>query len=70
MRRTRIKENQPISSDEVDTASTSFTTEQEDELLPLWIVERIYEFLPFGNGHGSIQPEVAVSGELAQLAEP
>ena len=38
---TRIKEDEPVRADKVDTASTSFATEQEDEFLAVRVVELV-----------------------------
>lgn len=57
---TRIEEDEPVRADEVDTASTSFATEQEDELLAIRVVELIDKLLAFVDSHRAVQTEVSV----------
>lgn len=60
---TRVKQNKPVGTDEVDTTSTSLGTEEEDEFLALWIIELVHKLLPFRDVHGAIQTEVAIPEE-------
>lgn len=60
---TRVKQNKPVGTDEVDTASTSLGTEEEDELLALRVVELVHEFLPFRDVHGAVKTEVTIPEE-------
>lgn len=57
---TRIEENQSIRPNEVDTTSTSFTTQQEYELAAIGIIKLIHQFLALGDRHGSIKAKVPI----------
>lgn len=57
---TRIEEDQTVCTNEVDTTSAGFATQQEHELLAFWIVELINELLSLVDGHCTVQSEVAV----------
>lgn len=59
---TWVKQNQSVGTNQVDSASTGFATEQENELLSLRIVELVHEFLSFVNRHCTIEPKEAISG--------
>lgn len=48
---TGIEENEAVGSDEVDSTATRLTTEKENELLAIWIVELINKLLTFGYRH-------------------
>lgn len=58
---TGVKQDQSIRADKVDTASSSFTTEQEDELFAFWIVELVNKLLTLVRGHCAIQTEIRIS---------
>lgn len=60
-RLTRIKENQPVRSDEVDAATSSLGREKEDELLAVGVVELVDELLTLLRRHGAVQTEEAVA---------
>jgi hypothetical protein len=57
---TRIEQNETIRANEIDPASTSLATKQEYKLFTLGVVELVYQFLPFADGHAPIKPEAAV----------
>ena len=60
-RLTRIEEDESVRTNQVDTASSGFATQQEDEFLPLGIVELIDELLTLVDGHSSVKSEVSIS---------
>lgn len=60
-RLTRVKKNQTICANQVDTASTSFATEQENKLFAVRVVELVHQLLPFADGHAAVKPEVGIS---------
>jgi hypothetical protein len=57
----RIKQNEPIRPDQIDTASTSFTAQQENKLFALWIVETINKLLTLVDVHCAIQSQTSIS---------
>lgn len=59
-RLTRVEEDKAIGTDEVDTATSCFAREEENELLPLRIVELIDQLLSLLDICASLQTEVAV----------
>lgn len=58
---TWIKENETISPNKVDTASSRFTTQKENEFRSSRVIELINQFLPFGHRHRPVKSEAAVS---------
>ena len=58
---TGVEEDKSVGANQIDTASTGFTTEQEDEFFAFRIVELIHKFLAFRDSHGTIQPEMSIS---------
>ena len=42
---TRVEEDQSVSTDQVDTTTTGFAAQQEDELFAIGVVELIDELL-------------------------
>ena len=50
-----IKQDQTVGTDQVDTTSSSFTTEQEHKLLALGVVEPIDELLTLVDVHRSVE---------------
>lgn len=57
LKRTRIEQDQTIRTDQIDTTSTSFRTQQEDEGFSIWIVELVDQLLSFVRIHRSIESE-------------
>ncbi len=58
---TRVEQYETICANQVDTTSSSLTTEQKDELFSIRIIELVDEFLTFVDCHTTVQSEVAVS---------
>lgn len=50
----RVKEDETVSTDEVETAASRFATEEEDELVAFGIIEFVNEFLPFADVHCAV----------------
>jgi len=64
---TRVKQDETIGTNEVDTASTSFAAEQKYKLFSIRIIKLIDEFLSLGDGHSSIKPEETVPYRAVSL---
>lgn len=58
---TRIKQDQSIRANQVDTTSTRFRTQEEDELFPVGVVELVDEFLSLVRLHRSVESKEIVS---------
>jgi hypothetical protein len=56
----RIKEDQTVRTDEVDTTSSSFGTQQKDELFAFGIIEASYNLRALVHIHGAIQTDAAI----------
>ena len=61
--RTRIKQNKPVCTNQVDTTSSSLTAEEEDKFWSVWIIELIYELLALVHGHSTIKSKTPVTSE-------
>jgi len=57
---TRIEQNKPVSTNKIDTTSSSLATQEEDEFFPLRVVELINKFLPLRDTHGAVESETPV----------
>jgi hypothetical protein len=60
---TRIKENQPVGTDEIDAASSRLAAQEEHELLAGRVVELVHHLLALRNGHRPVEPEESVPGQ-------
>lgn len=63
--RTRVKQNEPIRANQIDTTTTSLATEQEYKLFAFRIIELVDELLSLRDGHGAVQAEEAVSMQVS-----
>lgn len=61
---TRVKQNKTVGANKIDATSSSLAAKKEDELLPFRIVELIDKFLPFRDGHGTIESETSVPEQV------
>lgn len=66
----RVKEDQSICTDQVDSATASLRTEQEDKLLALGIIEPRYDLGPLIDVHGSVEPDAAISAGMSERGGP
>ena len=57
---TRVEEDKPVSTDQVDTTSTGLATQQEDELLAVRVVELINQLLSLIDRHCAVETEVTI----------
>jgi hypothetical protein len=64
----RIEQDQTVGTDQVDTTSTSFTTEQEDEFFPFRIIEAVDQLLTLVYVHGTVQPQASVPDALPRFS--
>ena len=61
-RRTRVEEDETVRADQVDTAATGLTREQEDKVLGIVrIVELVDQLLTLLDRRAALKTEVAVS---------
>jgi len=58
----RVKENQSVGTDQVETASSGLAAEQEHKLVSIWIVEPVDQLLSLVDRHRAIQSQNSVSG--------
>lgn len=58
---TRVEQDETIRPDQVDTASSGFTGEQEDKFFPFRVVELINKLLTFLDVRTAFQAEVTIS---------
>ena len=65
----RIKENEAIGANEIETAASSFTTEQKDEFFALWIVEFVNKLLSLVDVHGAVEAKTAIVARATKLVE-
>jgi hypothetical protein len=56
----RIEQDETICSDQVDTTTTGFTTQQKDGFFAFWIVEPVDKLLSLVDVHCTIQPKAPV----------
>ena len=59
MQQTRIEEDQPVGTDEIETASSSLAAEEEDEGRVFRIIELIDELLTLLYGYVTIESQIA-----------
>lgn len=59
--RTRVKKDETICANKIDTASTSFAAEQKYKFFTGGVIELVYKLLPLVDGHGAVESEVSIS---------
>ena len=66
MRPTRVEEDEPVSTDQVDTTSTGLATQQEDKLLAVRVIELVNQLLPLVDRLRAVQAEVPVPAKCQE----
>lgn len=64
-----VEEDEPVGTDEVDTAPSSLGTEEEDKLASVGVVEMVDELLSLGDSHRSVQSQAGVLAVAAESLE-
>ena len=57
---TRVKQHQPIASDEVQSTPTSLAAEQEYKLVVLWVIELLDQLLALADASAAIQAQEGI----------
>lgn len=58
---TGIKQYKSVGTNQINTTSTGFATQQKNEFRGIWIIELVDEFLSLGDRHRSIKSEKPIS---------
>lgn len=61
IRLTRVKQYETVGTNQVDTASSGFATQQKDKLFPFGVVEPINELLAFRDAERAIETDAPVA---------
>ena len=65
----RVKEDEPVGSDEVEAAAAGLTAKKKDKLLAVRVVELVDELLALADIHGAIEAEAAVAARATEFVE-
>lgn len=57
---TRVKQHQPVASNEVQSTPTSLAAEQEDELVVLWVIELLDQLLALADASAAVQSQEGI----------
>lgn len=58
----RVKQDEAICADQVNSTTAGFATQQKDSFFALWIVESVDKLLSLVDVHRTIQSQASVSG--------
>ena len=58
--RTRVKQDQPVAADEVQSTATSLAAEQEHKLVVLRVIELLDQLLPLADAGAAIQAQEGI----------